>query len=233
MTGAPVHQMSCFSRPRLSEGGSWSRFGVFGLALLLLTWAGCLQSVEASSKLPSVLDIKSLDFDPQCPVAGDTLGAVVVFRDQIEPLVPMLYRWHVNGDFIGESTYPQLECPIKRGDLVELMVFVGDMRDETRGFKKSVKVANSAPELRRISESVDEKGLYVAQFEVSDKDGDAVSVTLQKGPEGMAWKADTRELRWSVPQGTAGLFPVELSASDSEGATVVYSYSVTLKQETT
>lgn len=232
MTGTPMHQMSCLSHSRLSEGGSWSRFGVACLAVLLLTLAGWLQSLDASSKSLSVLDIKSLDFDPERPVAGDTLEAVVVFTDQSEPSGALSYRWHVNGDFICESTYPRLECSLKRGDLVELTVFVGDVKDETRGLKKSVTVANASPELRRIGESLDEKGVYVARFEVTDRDGDAVSVTLERGPEGMVWKADTQELHWGVPQGAAGGFPVELRASDSEGATVIYSYSVTLKQET-
>jgi hypothetical protein len=114
---------------------------------------------------------------------------------------------------------------------VEVAVFTGDNRDEARAFRKFVTVENSPPSIQRKGEGVDENGQYIAHFETSDADGDPVSITLQKGPDGMSLDAEKGELRWSPSEGTKGSFEVEVLAVDSVGAQVTYSYSLTFKSE--
>jgi len=208
-------------------------YGILVIGLFLLGGASWGYD-SASSNLtgmatPLVQLPKSLDFEPERPVAGDAIRVRVAFETELAQRTPLNYRWKVNDQVIRESMSPEFVNPTKRGDVVEVTVFLGDNRDEARAFRKLVRVENSPPSIKRNDERMDENGQYIARFEISDQDGDAVTLKLQKGPEGMTLDPEKRELRWSPPNGAKGTFPVQVLAADSAGAKILYSYSLTLK----
>jgi hypothetical protein len=208
-------------------------FGVLLIGLVLLkglSWGLDSPSTNLSGVATSpVLLPRALSFEPQRPVAHDAIKVQVTFESEPSQQIPLNFRWKVNDEVTQESTSPEFQYSTKRGDRVEVSVFIGDNRDEARAFRKSVTVGNSPPSIQRSDERMDENGQYIAHFETSDPDGDPVSLTLQKGPDGMALDAGKGELRWSPSEGTKGTFAVEMLAADSAGAQILYSYSLTLK----
>jgi hypothetical protein len=174
--------------------------------------------------------IKSLEFSPQRPVAGEPLKLKVVFAEAVKSEVPLRYRWKVNNEIVQESENNALTHQTKRGDQIEAVVFVGNSREETRARRATVTVDNAPPVIKKVQEHMSSNGEYLAQLEASDPDGDDVTVKLQRGPTGMALNEGGKTLRWNVPAGTAGSFPVEVVASDPAGASVVISYELTIRQ---
>lgn len=209
--------------------------GIVFIGLVLLTgvsWGLDSPSANLIGVASSAVVLpRALSFEPERPVAGDAIKVLVTFESELSQQIPLNYRWKVNDEVTQESTSPEFQHPTKRGDRVEVAVCIGDHCDEARAFRKSVTVENSPPTIQRSDQRMDENGQYIAYFESSDPDGDAVSLTLQKGPDGMTLDAEKRELRWSPPEGTKGTFAVELLASDSLGAQVSYAYTLSFKSE--
>lgn len=185
---------------------------------------------SAGSSVPTAMDIKSLSFSAERPVAGEPIELKVAFSSAEGVEVPLRYRWKVNSETIQESESNRLTHKTKRGDQIEVAVFVGTAQEETRARRANVVVDNSPPSIKKVAENLSPNGQYVARLEVTDPDGEAAAVKLQRGPTGMTLDTASNELRWTVPQGATGGFPVEIVASDPAGASVVFSYEITIRQ---
>ncbi len=179
----------------------------------------------------NVMDIKSVSIEPSAPSVGDTLRAKIVFKEDAPPVTSLYYRWKINDQIAQESPSPELQRPTKKGDRVEVVVFVGENKEESRAVRGFASIENTPPSIRKVDERLDENGQYVARLEPLDKDGDSVNLALKRGPEGMTFDSAKRELHWPVPKGTKGSFPVEVLAGDASGAQVLFAYSITIKQE--
>jgi hypothetical protein len=178
---------------------------------------------------PSAYYVQSLTFEPENPVAGDPIKVDVHFKEFVQQPLPLLFHWKVNGEAVSETTNPVFQYATKRGDRVEVDVSVGGNRGEAHPVQGTVTVENTPPTVKKLDEVADEKGEYTAHLQSSDADGDAVTLTLQKGPDGMTLDESTGELHWSIPKGTEGDFPVEVMARDSYGGEVIFSYTLTVK----
>ena len=180
---------------------------------------------------PSGINVKSIEFSPAVPVAKDPISVQVKF-DREFGLPPMLsYRWKINGEVVQESSSPGINLPTKRGDVVEVTVFTDEVRDPARTVTAFVKVGGSPPTITRTGEGLDEKGRYVAGYEVQHPDGEPVTVSLSKGPDGMVLDTARKEVSWTVPPGSQGDFPVELVATDPSGGKAICSFSIRIRQE--
>lgn len=211
----------------------WRRLSPF----LLLCFAAMILLVSAPSVsaqrdlFANSLDVESVSIEPAAPVAGDTVTARVTFQESAPTLQSVYYRWKVNDDVVQESPDPALEHKTRKGDRIEVLVFVGAGRDESRAVRAYAVVQNAPPTVRKLEESLDENGEYLATFESTDPDGEAVNLSLKKGPEGMTLNIGKGQLHWTVPKETAGSFPVELLAADSSGAQVLFAYTITIRQQ--
>jgi hypothetical protein len=177
------------------------------------------------------LQIKSIDFDPARPIAGEPIKVQVVFDKPEMASVPLHYRWKLNDETIEGLDTNIFEYPTKRGGRIEVAVFVGNRREESRARRASVIVDDSPPVVKKVEERLGSNSEYVARLETSDPDDDMVALSLQKGPPGMVLDPASKELHWSVPEGANGSFPVEVLASDPVGASALLSYSITIRQE--
>jgi hypothetical protein len=177
----------------------------------------------------SVLAIKALSFTPAHPVAGEAVKVQVVFAEPSAEMAPLYYRWKVNGEAVDGAESEELSYPSRRGDLLEVAVFADSDREESRARRNTVTVANAPPVVIKAEEHLSSTGDYVARLETSDPDGDSVALKLQQGPNGMSLNSEN-EIHWAVPEGTAGTFPVEIGASDANGAGLVFSYTLSISQ---
>lgn len=188
-------------------------------------------AADPSLDRASGANIVSVEFSPANPVAKDPISAQVKFDRAFAMPVIMSYLWKINGEVVQESPSPTISKPTKRGDVVEITVFTEEIRDPARSVTASVKVGGSPPTITKTEASMDDKGRYVARYEVHHPDGDPVTVSLTKGPNGMVLDTAKNELSWPVPPGTQGNFPVELVAADSSGAKAICSFAITIRQE--
>lgn len=193
-------------------------------------------STAESDNLPAslaanALNVKAVSIEPAVPVSGDPLRANVLFNENSPPTTSIYYRWKVNDQVVQESPSPELQRPIARGDRIEVMVFVGDAREESRAVRGYTTIGNSPPSIQKAEERLDEKGEYLARFQPGDKDGEPVTLSLQRGPEGMTLDTSKALVHWAVPKGAKGSFPVEVLASDASGAQVLFAYTITIRQE--
>ncbi|NWG75219.1 MAG: hypothetical protein HXY24_11530 [Rubrivivax sp.] len=200
-----------------------------GFSSLSESWA---QAGNAGGQ-STVLQISSVALQPAQPITGDAVRAVVKLKDTAPDPFPLYFRWKINDQIVGESDQPELGIKIKRGDVLELLVFAGTNRDETRAMHTSVTVGNAAPTVARGKEQLSADGVYTAQLQSKDPEGDPVTLVLQQGPDGMTVDQKTGTLRWKAPNGTQGSFPIEIEASDPSGAKVLLNYSITIRQEET
>lgn len=189
-------------------------------------------AADASGSLTAnSMDMKSVSIEPAAPSAGDTLRAMVIFNEDAPPVTSLYFHWKINDQTVQESPSSELQRPTKKGDRVEVIVFVGNKNDESRAVSGHASIENTPPSIRKVDERLDENGQYVARLESLDKDGDSVNLALQRGPEGMTLDGTTRELHWPVPKGTKGSFPVEVLVGDGSGAQILFAYSITIRQE--
>ncbi len=193
--------------------------------------ANSLEAGGSGSLTANSMDIKSVSIEPSAPSSGDTLKAVVVLNEDAPPVTGLYYHWRINDQTVQESPSPELNRPTKKGDQVEVVVFVGEKNQESKAVRAYTSIGNTPPSIRKVEERLDEKGQYVARLEPLDKDGDSVNLTLQRGPEGMTLDTAKRELHWPVPKDAKGSFPVEVLAGDSSGGQVLFAYSITIRQE--
>jgi hypothetical protein len=174
--------------------------------------------------------IKSIEFTPGRPIAGEPIKVQVTFDESMQAEVPLHYLWRVNEETVPESDSHILAFQTKRGDRIEVAVFVGTSREEIRARRADVVVDNAPPLVKKVEDHLASDGTYVARLVASDPDGDEVTLKVQQGPPGMVLDSASKELRWAVPEGTTGTFPVEIMATDSAGANMVFSYAVTIRQ---
>jgi len=178
----------------------------------------------------SAANVKSIQFSPERPIAGEPIKVQIAFGEPDVGEIPLRYRWKVNNEAVQESNSNSLAFQTKRGDRIEVAVFGGAFQDEIRAIRANIVVENAPPAIKKVEDHLAVNGEYIARLEASDPDGDPVVLNLQQGPKGMSLDGGRNELRWTVPEGTAGSFPVEVVATDPAGATTVFSYVVTIRQ---
>jgi len=164
--------------------------------------------------------------EPEAPVTGDPLTAKVKFSNDLENNVKLNYVWLINGEKVQESGDPTLTQAIKCDDFVELKVspFGESSPDGIR--MCSTFVGNAPPELRLVSQNLDETGLYQAKIEASDPEKDSINLLLTKSPAGMLIDQQAQTVKWTLAPGQQGTFDVALSAKDGRGAETLLTYRI-------
>ena len=207
------------------------RFYAFFFLMVLCHVASAPIAFTQDSPFANALDVKSVVIKPAAPTVSDTIKAEVLFQETAPTLQSLYYRWMVNGEVAQESPDAQLQRPTRKGDKIEVLVFVGERREESRAVRAYATVQNAPPTVRKVEERLEDNGFYIATFESVDQDGDPVSLTLKRGPEGMTLDGGKNQVHWNVPKGTAGSFPVELLAADSSGGQVLLAYTISISQQ--
>jgi len=64
---------------------------------------------------------------------------------------------------------------------------------------------------------------------VNDPDNDAVTFVLKSAPKGMKINSQSGVIQWEIRKEDKGELPVEIEASDSEGAKSLQRYTMTVE----
>ena len=189
--------------------------------------ASALQELKDSEIGTSSSDLKfEVRLEPEAPVTGDRLTAKVKFSNDLENNLNLNYVWLINGEKVQESGEPSLNKTIHCDDFVELQVSPIDDQSSESIKSCSTFVGNAPPELKLVSQNLDETGLYQAKIEASDPEKDSINLTLTKSPAGMLIDQQAQTVKWTVAPDQQGAFDVALSAKDGRGAETLLTYQI-------
>ena len=170
---------------------------------------------------PSIVRAK---LAPDFPTADSTFTVNVNARDDDNDFISFNYKWYVNDEFRGDDSY--LETELLRGDNVVVEISPTDREDTGKSVRITSQVLNSLPVVSD-SEPVIEGNIYKHRINVSDPDGDQLTFTLQKGPEGM--KIDqSGVLSWEITSDTGGDHDIEVLINDNHGGEILLPISASI-----
>ncbi len=134
------------------------------------------------------------------------------------------YRWFVNGQYRGDDSY--LETELIRGDIVSVEIAPVDREDTGKSVKLNREILNAQPIVTESS-PVFHGSTYSHRIAVSDPDGDTLTYTLKKGPEGMSID-ESGMLTWKVKSDDDGDYDIEVLINDNNGAEILVPISTSI-----
>jgi hypothetical protein len=163
---------------------------------------------------------------PRAPRTGDIL---TVEADPDDPVQTgfLTYRWFVNGEEALGEVRNTFEGSFKRGDKISVAVQSPDGSNSNPSWTASVRIGNAPPQVEEIESPRLEDGKYRTRLVVSDPDGDILSYSIAKGPEGLDID-DRGTITWVPDQENLGRHEVVVSVRDGEGGEIVYTYSLSI-----
>jgi hypothetical protein len=146
---------------------------------------------KAGNQPPRIDDIR---FEPETPLPGQPMQALVKASDDDGDDVWFEYRWRIDGrDASARAQGQDLDlADAVKGQTVEVEVVASDGQDESRPYSKRVELANRTPEIVEIDLEPGREvvaGTPVVVFPSgSDPDGDPLTYRY-------AWTVNGRDLR--------------------------------------
>ncbi len=168
--------------------------------------------------------------EPRVAYVNDNLKATAKSSDPEGDFIYYIYQWEINGSILdGERKETLEKGRFKRGDSVSVIVTPDD-RESLGTPKRSepLLISNSPPQIVSSPPTSVEKTTYLYQVKVSDADNDPIMFILKSGPKGMGIDRKTGLIRWEIRKEDKGTYPVEIEASDSEGARSIQRYTLTI-----
>jgi hypothetical protein len=171
---------------------------------------------------PSIVRAK---LAPEFPTADSTFTVNVNAKDNDKDIISYDYKWHVNDQYRGNDSF--LDTELQRGDDVTVEISPTDREDTGKSVRLTSQVFNSLP---IVSESVPiiEANIYKHRIDVSDPDGDKLTFTLQKGPEGMTID-QSGLLTWEIKSDKSGDHDIEVIINDNHGGEILVPISTSIK----
>jgi len=155
--------------------------------------------------------------------------AVVEGSDVDNDPISYSYRWYSNGDIIPDQVSDTLDGAFvtKGGHLqVEATPSDGVMTGDSRR-SPVVTVQNSPPRFTsQPTTSLNDTDTYVYQVAAEDPDGGPVTYSLKSAPDHMSIDPQQGLIRWTVTKQDVGIHPIEIVATDSEGASIIQKYDL-------
>ncbi len=161
---------------------------------------------------------------PELPTSSSTLTVKISSSDIDNDHISHNYKWYLNDEFAGNDSY--LETEMKRGDTVTVEIAPTDREDTGKSVTLTSEILNAQPV---VSEStpVIEGNVYRHSINVSDPDGDTLTFTLKKSPEGMSID-QSGVLTWELQTDDSGDHDIEVLISDNQGSEILVPISTSI-----
>lgn len=175
--------------------------------------------------------IQKIWIEPKLAYVNDNLKVHVKSNDIDGDPVHYTYRWEKNGIALNEESGEVLERGrFKKGDSIAVTVIPDD--GETSGSPKKsdpIMIANSPPVITSSPLTKTDGNIYTYQVTVNRPDNDPIIFALKTAPKGMEIDRETGLIRWEIRNGDQGTHPIEIEASDSEGAKSFQRYTLAVE----
>lgn len=200
---------------------------------------GAHVEVKSSGKVVRTLDLGPAICINSPPVVlkveistldSTTLWAEVECEDADGDPVTVIKNWFLNGNPVhsGETFTTKL---LHRGDTVTVEAVPNDGEANGNRVKSTPIVIGNRPP-RIVSAPPRIRGdEYTYRIDAEDTDGDELTYSLKKGPEGM--KIDsTGLLSWVKGEGVDSIYTVEVEVSDGHGGSAIQKFELKIKENT-
>jgi len=175
--------------------------------------------------------IQEVWIEPKVAYATDGLKANVKSSDPDGDSINYTYSWENNGVALSEEKTEILDrSRFKKGDSIAVTVIPDD--GETSGSPQKsqpIIIANSPPVITSSPPERMNGNIYTYQVKAIDADNDAVRFGLKTAPKGMDIDKETGFIRWEIRKGSHGKHPIEIEASDGEGAKGIQRYTFSVE----
>lgn len=184
-------------------------------------------SVTIQNSPPVLLQV---DLEPNPAYANDTLRVAVKATDADGDFIYFTYQWKRNGIVLDEEKTESLSPGrFKKGDSISVTVTPDDR--ETLGKAKTsvpLTILNSPPFIVSSPPTSITDAVYKYPVKAVDPDGDDVRFVLKRGPSGMRIDPQSGLIEWKITTTAKGSHPIEIEASDPEGARSFQRYTLTV-----
>jgi hypothetical protein len=168
--------------------------------------------------------------EPKVAYATDRLKASATGFDRDGDSIYYSYEWAKNGVILSEEREEYLKSgKFEKGDSITVTVTPDD--GETHGSPKKsepVTIGNSPPLIISSPPSKTDRDIYTYQVKANDPDNDPITFSLKTPPRNMGIDKETGLIRWKIHKGDQGTQPIEIEASDSEGAKSIQRYTLSI-----
>lgn len=158
-----------------------------------------------------------------------TVHAAVEGADVDGDAISYSYQWLKDGVELPGQTEESLDgAMIEKGSRIQVQVtpFDGEVAGDPRQ-SPVVMVQNSPPRITsQPTISLNGDGAYIYQVVAEDPDGGPVTYSLKSAPEGMSIDSAEGTIRWTATRNDIGIHPIEIVATDAEGAEVIQRYDL-------
>jgi len=166
---------------------------------------------------------------PKKPKKDERLEVNIETEDIDGDTVTLKYKWFVNKELVSNDGY--LAVDTRRGDKIKVVVIPFDGEDYGEKVILKKTILNSAPKIRTGNKPVFDGINYSYRVQAFDPDGDTLTFSLKKSPEGMNIDTQTGLIKWKVPEDVSGSVPVQVEVDDGHGGTTLYSFEITITRK--
>ncbi len=181
--------------------------------------------------------VSAISLSPSDPAAGAVITATPTGSDPDGDDVRYMYQWFVNGKAVTEQPQESNQFStqgLRKKDMMYAMVTPFD-RDGAGVPKASniLMLVNRAPQITSTPPTDFADGVYLYQVTAKDPDGDKLTYSLLKSPQGMTIDSSTGLIRWEPPKEVQGKTDVaiKISVDDGGGGKALQEYSLTLEMK--
>jgi hypothetical protein len=158
-----------------------------------------------------------------------TVHASVEGADVDGDSISYSYQWLRDGVELPGQTEENLDgALVGKGNTIQVQVtpFDGEVAGEMR-LSPVVTVQNSPPRITsQPTITLNGDGAYIYQVVAEDPDGGPVTYSLKSAPEGMSIDSAEGTIHWTATRNDIGIHPIEIVATDAEGAEVIQRYDL-------
>jgi hypothetical protein len=175
--------------------------------------------------------IEELRIEPKIAYSNCDLKVFVKSHETDGGSVSYSYKWEKNGVVLPEEKTDVLaRGRFKRGDAIAVTATPQGVESEGMPRKSEpITIANGPPIITSSPPQKINGNIYTYQVTADDPDNDPIVFTLKAAPKGMEIDKETGLVRWEVRKGDQGAQPVEIQASDSEGAKSFQRYTLSVE----
>lgn len=185
------------------------------------------EPLTISNMIPGIQKAKVV---PRTPKKGDDLKVEAETFDGDGDRVSLMYEWSLNGERISEKSelLKTSVLSIKRGDKLSVKITPTDGQQEGEPVSIYSIIANSPPKVSPQIKAEFNGLVYTSKIIAEDPEGDTLTYTLKKAPEGMTIDSKSGVITWQVKPEDKGEHEITVSVSDGQGGEVVVLFTTTI-----
>jgi len=176
--------------------------------------------VVAGNAIPEIDDVR---IEPEAPITGSTVRAIVRGRDPDGDPLTFRYRWYVNDAAVPSEEGDSFPLKgVRKGSWVHVAVTPNDgATDGGLKYSADYQVVNAPPVVKSSAPTtIPPSRLLTHPIVAEDPDGDPITCSLVSGPEGCTLSGTT--LKWQVADSDLGrTSTIVIRISDNDGASTV------------